>query len=197
MELSRKQQRILLALFCVALTYSFALTVWDVLLSSLPGINFNPTSSIPRGLYRWTHEPIHHGIVISFPQPRHPGVAQFRLPFNAKYLLKYIAAMPGDTVKVTAAGVWINGRRWPNSQAQNPIAKPDCGRHAIAPGYVWAMGTSDHSFDSRYFGEVPISTIVHTFRPSPIFGMSNDELCNDTGASPNPCYLRPDSIFRK
>ena len=150
MELSRKQQRILLALFCVALTYSFALTVWDVLLSSLPGINFNPTSSIPRGLYRWTHEPIHHGIVISFPQPRHPGVAQFRLPFNAKYLLKYIAAMPGDTVKVTAAGVWINGRRWPNSQAVGSpqrIAPPRLPRSRTCT--FPASGSSVYGFATR------------------------------------------------
>jgi conjugative transfer signal peptidase TraF len=163
------------------------------------GIALNPTPSIPQGLYRFVHEPIQRGIVIAFHQPHKSGVIMFKLPLGGQYLLKYVAALPGDSVDVSNQGVWINNRFWPNSQPDSPIAHPFLGHHTIGPGYVWAMGTNIYSFDSRYFGEVPESTVAYTLRPSPIFGISATNLCavTETRKSPNPCYLPANSPFSK
>jgi hypothetical protein len=54
------------------------------------------------------------------------------------------------------------------------------------------MGTNDHSLDSRYFGEVPIASIISTLRPRPLFGIPPNQLCaiKEIDPSPSPCYLR-------
>lgn len=164
-------------------------------------IGINLTDSLPKGTYYYTHhEPLRRGVIIAFPQPQKPGVRTLRLPLKGSYLMKYVAARPGDTLDITPSNIFVRGKRWPNSQ---PDIHPDprdhrlLGHHVVTRGYVWALGTNTDSFDSRFFGEVPIASIVTTQRPLRLFGISPQELCNDTGTSPNPCFLRTDSVFRK
>ena len=162
-------------------------------------IAINPTPSIPQGIYWHTHESSHRGVVVSFPQPHRPGVRIVH-PYGLLYLIKYVAAMPGDTVEVAPAEILVNGHRWPNSQppsAPNPLDHRLLGRHIVPPGHMWVMGTNSDSFDSRFFGEVPMTSILYTARPNSLFGIPGNKLCNDTGTSPNPCFLRVDSVFSK
>ena len=162
-------------------------------------IFYNRTASVPTGLYHYTREPLQRGIFIMFPQPHKPGVRTLNI-LPARGLLKYVAALPGDLVEVTPTAILVNGRRWPNSQAPDPPSLLDhcyLGRHIVPPGYVWALGTNSDSFDSRFFGPVPVSSIVGTAAPRPLSRIPNNELCNYTGPSPNPCFLRTESAFRK
>jgi conjugative transfer signal peptidase TraF len=196
---SKPVRTLIVALDIVCFLYVIIYAGFSVLFQGYLGVTLNPTPSIPRGLYRFVHQPIQRGIVIAFPQPHKSGVIMFKLPLGGKYLLKYVAALPGDSVDVSNQGVWINNRFWPNSQPDSPIAHPFLGHHTIGPGYVWAMGTNIYSFDSRYFGEVLESNVAYTLRPSPLFGISDKDLCaaNETSKSPNPCYLPAHSPFSK
>lgn len=176
------------ALSFAALVIMEQITYWFGL---QPPFGINPTSSIPIGIYGRTHEALRRGVVIKFPEPHKAGVPIVH-PYGIPNLLKYIAAMPGDVVDVTNQGVWINGHLWPNSQPRATTVHPYLGHHVIHPGHVWAMGTNDHSLDSRYFGEVSIASIISTLRPRPLFGIPPNQLCaiKETDPSPSPCYLR-------
>ena len=81
-------------------------------------------------------------------------------------MLKPVAALPGDVVQRTAAGLLINGQLLPNSTV---LTADSHGRALdglgddpilIGDGEAFLVSTTnDHSFDSRYFGPVPRSII--------------------------------------
>ena len=87
-------------------------------------------------------------------------------------LLKQIAAVPGDTVRVTEAGISVNGRPLPHTA---PLASDSQGRplphvppgiYQVEPGTVWLLSTYNaRSFDSRYFGPVPVAALRARLRP--------------------------------
>jgi conjugative transfer signal peptidase TraF len=176
--------------------YVFVASIAILVHFNLIPIAFNPTASLPTGIYWHTNESLHRGAIVAFPQPHKPGIRILPMRFGSSNLLKAIAAMPGDLVTESTKGVWINGRRWPNSAPASPLDRPFIlGSLIICPGYVWVMGTNRDSFDSRYFGEVPISSIAYSARPRPLFGIPPDQLCaaKDSDPSPSPCYLRETS----
>jgi conjugative transfer signal peptidase TraF len=156
---------------------------------------YNPTASLPTGIYWHTSGPLRRWTIVALAQP--PGIRPLHLPFGKHSLLfKAIAGLPGDTVTESTMGVWINGRRWPNSEPSSPLDHPYMlGSLVVRPGYVWVMGTNRESFDARYFGEVLISSIKYHARPRPLFGIPANQLCavKDTDPSPSPCYLRQPS----
>lgn len=147
-----------------------------------PFMRINGTDSMPKGLY----------FVMTGPQaPTRGNLAVLCLPpdwtdFAAdrgylghgecagdhSSLLKPILAVPGDSLQVTADGVWINGKPVPNSAA---LGKDSAGRtlmsypfgsYAVEPGTVWVFSSHDRrSFDSRYFGPIPDSLIVGSAFP--------------------------------
>jgi type IV secretory pathway protease TraF len=153
----------------------------NLTLIALFGRYINPTSSVPRGIYhlfQLTQQPIRHGVLIDFTQPPWDGVPMEH-PYDAKRLLKYTAAMPGDIIEENKSGVWINGHKWPNSDPRNLQLRPYIiGRHVVPLGAVWALGTNHNSIDSRYFGDVPIASIEHTdiFDRFVAFPMTNSAL---------------------
>jgi len=78
---------------------------------------------------------------------------------------KIIAALSGDTVDVTDSGSFVNGAPLPNSA---PLLHDSKGREMprlrgrlILPvGTAWLYsGHSPRSFDSRYYGPVPLSGV--------------------------------------
>lgn len=140
------------------------------------GLRFNTTPSLPRGLWRVSTAPDHlaAGTIVNICPP--PGraadtarergyIATGSCPGNYEPLIKPIAAVAGDTVDLTPAGVLINGRPIPASPvlaidtAGRPL--PAAPAHLVVPaGHVWLMSTyNSHSFDSRYFGPVPTALV--------------------------------------
>ena len=87
-------------------------------------------------------------------------------PGQAMMLGKIVAAVAGDEVAVSASGVSVNGRLWPMST----IKKVDANGHRIdlrlfdgafrvPRGEVLLLGWSPDSWDGRYWGPVPVSSI--------------------------------------
>jgi type IV secretory pathway protease TraF len=108
------------------------------------------TDSEPWGFYRVSREPVHRG-----------GMVQLR------YLVKHVAAMPGDTVWVTPEGSYINGQLWPDSAvpADAPYRPFPYGTYKLAPGQFWLLGHNPRSWDSRYVGMIPQDLISTAMKP--------------------------------
>jgi conjugative transfer signal peptidase TraF len=177
----RTTWRDLAALGCVFLGLAVATVVWH-----RSGLILNHTGSMPVGFYRLRPAPGRPGgqlargatVVWCLPTPlvvearRRRYLVRGQCPGGVEPILKMVAALPGDTVVVDAIGLTVNGRRLPNS---HPVAFDSHGRrlsavprgvHVVPPGYAWLW--SPHtalSFDSRYYGAVPISGLVGLARP--------------------------------
>lgn len=91
-------------------------------------------------------------------------------------LLKSVGAVAGDTVLVrTGKAVEVNGQPIPNSEAIPTVpAWPD-GTYRVLPGQVWLFSTyTAASFDSRYFGPVPVAAVRGKAAPVLIRGDAAD-----------------------
>jgi type IV secretory pathway protease TraF len=109
----------------------------------------NASPSEPRGIYRLTHEPLTRGAFVVLKMP-----------------LKQIAGLPGDTIRVTPYGSYVNGELWPDSgipaAATNHFAY---GTYVLQPGQLWVLGNHPLSYDSRYLGMIPEALVNATARP--------------------------------
>lgn len=143
------------------------------------GYRINTTSSVPIGLYRHVSNPAAPYIAFC------PTPAQGRLANERSYryrsiacadgfapLLKPIRARAGDTITVSAAGIFVNGVLLRNSAAKKldgmgrrlPVIPP--GTYSVAPNTVWVISSyNPQSFDSRYFGPVSLSRIISYAKP--------------------------------
>ena len=77
---------------------------------------------------------------------------------------------------VTHDGIAVNGRALPHTtqfahdSAARPLQAVPAGTYRVAPGEVWLVSGHDpRSFDSRYFGPVPVATIRATVKPLMVF----------------------------
>ena len=91
-------------------------------------------------------------------------VALFRCEGLSRNLVKRIAGMPGDELRLEEDGVYINGRRAaPAPPEENRAAFLDSGRYLIPSGYYFLLGDNpDGSVDSRdaRVGLVPESALI-------------------------------------
>ena len=149
------------------------------------GVVFNYTHSAPFGLYRevsyraaMAHDSAPY--VFFCPDVRWPGMKgqpNYRDPMRScsdgfAPLIKPVAAWPGDTVEISAAGVAVNGHLLPHTTA---IKRDSSGRRVLPcpPGkylvqknQLWVVSTfSPRSFDSRYFGPIPLNSVRSWVRP--------------------------------
>ena len=126
-----------------------ALMIVLIATTNLLNLSGNASRSEPRGFYRITHEPLRHGIFVVLKLP-----------------LKQAAALPGDTVRVTPEGSYINGRLWPHSGIPADVhSHYPFGTYVLKPGELWVLGDNPRSYDSRYFGMIPESLISATAEP--------------------------------
>jgi conjugative transfer signal peptidase TraF len=142
------------------------------------GIRLNLTPSLPRGLYIISNLPSAN--VVEFC----PDGAAASISLNRHYrtagpcddggapLLKPVAAFPGDQVEVGADGIRVNGQLLPNSAGrfrdhlQRSLDPWPYGTYIVQPGTVWVVSSfNTYSFDSRYYGPIPMGSIRHHLRP--------------------------------
>ncbi len=143
-----------------------------------------PTSaSVPFGLYRATRVPRwdtlrDHLVLLCLPQTvgrwahgrGYIGVGS--CVGGVSPLGKMVVGVPGDTVRVTAAGVTVNGAQIPNSRPlridtqRRQLPQQSDTIQILAPGTIW-LASPHHArgFDSRYFGAVPSNAIREVLEP--------------------------------
>jgi type IV secretory pathway protease TraF len=81
--------------------------------------------------------------------------------------MKRLAAMSGDIVILSPNGVRINGILYPKSRPLSRDAEHNAiprmiidGTYQLAPRTIWLMGDSSNSWDSRYYGPIPLSSML-------------------------------------
>jgi hypothetical protein len=83
-------------------------------------------------------------------------------------LMKHVAAIAGDTVRVTPEGSYVNGRLWPNSAIPTDTYGFQPFRfdtYKLQPGQYWVLGSSSDSYDSRWFGPIPDDVVAFSIKP--------------------------------
>ncbi len=155
------------------------------------GLVFNDNTCEPVGFYqlRGSPFPLHDGemVEVEIPGPAwHPAVEQglkyHWFPAGQPWI-KEIAAVPGQTVKLTRAGVWVSpaggnpaggktGHYLPNSHVDrwtpghhHRIIHYPFGVYHLKRGQVWLYAPGNYAFDSSYYGPVPESHVLQRAVP--------------------------------
>ena len=144
------------------------------------GLRLNLSPSMAPGVYRVTDGPIMRGttVIVCLP-PALSAFARSRdfisagsCPDGNAPIGKTVAGTVGDTIEVTPDGLRVNGRILPHTRQLirdhkgRELPRVMKGRYVVSPDEVWLVSTySERSFDSRYFGAVPIESIVSRVRP--------------------------------
>jgi conjugative transfer signal peptidase TraF len=87
-------------------------------------------------------------------------------------VVKVVAALEGSEVNVTAAGVRVDGEALPRSRplaedrGGRPLHSYQAGVHRLVRGEVWLYSPYEaRSWDSRYFGPIPIENVLFVVEP--------------------------------
>ena len=132
-----------------------------------PKLLWNASASVPIGLYAVRRAlPLRIGelVVVTPPGP----LAQFfsarrYLPLGVP-LVKHVLALPGQTVCRDRRTITVDGVTMGEALEHDRFGRslPDWqGCRALAPGEVFVMNTVPaDSLDGRYFGPLPLTTIV-------------------------------------
>jgi conjugative transfer signal peptidase TraF len=142
------------------------------------GLRVNASSSLPIGIYVTTGDPTANLVEFcpSEPYGSLSAVRGYRdrgtCPDGFEPLMKPVVATGGDIVDVSAKGIVINGRLMSNSAPRpfdvkgRSLVPWPFGRYRVAIGVVWVVSSfNSRSFDSRYFGPIPRSSIRSHLRP--------------------------------
>ena len=134
--------------------------------------------SLPWGIYRRTQEPIGRGVLVHVCLPE--NIARYALereylsaglcPGLSQEIVKPVAAIAGDAVEISAAGVMVNGVPVPgtpvystDSRGRPHTLRMPEGRSIVPAGQVFLLSTfHPRSWDSRYFGSLPLSAVRGT-----------------------------------
>ena len=144
------------------------------------GVRLNTTPSMPLGLWMVARKSTSRdAFVIACLSGPEATEAEDRgylgigsCPDRVEPVVKPVAAVAGDVVTVTPSGIIVNGSALPRT---TPLAKDSAGRllqafpagtYHVAPGTVWLLSGHDpRSFDSRYFGPIPVAVIRSVVEP--------------------------------
>jgi conjugative transfer signal peptidase TraF len=164
------------AVFGLRLTglVAIALAPYALAITIGPRFALNWTASMPRGLY-WRSAPtsaIARGVTViaCVPQPyaalaHQAGYLDAGVCDGVSTVLKTVAAVAGDRVVLSAAGVAVNGAQLEGSrplladEQGRPVRHVPFGTYVLRPGQVWLASPKQRSYDSRYFGPVPVGNV--------------------------------------
>jgi conjugative transfer signal peptidase TraF len=138
------------------------------------GVGLNVSRSAPRGIYRTIGDaPARGALVVACLPPAVGALGRARgylrpgdCPGGAQPVLKRIGAVAGDRVELDSDGVTVSGVRLlarpieALDSAGRPLPHAAFGFRVAAPGEVWLFGPlPGRSWDSRYFGPVPATSV--------------------------------------
>ena len=149
------------------------------------GLIFNYTHSVPFGIYREIADPAstpHNPAPYVFfcPDVRWQsmkGQPNYRDPMRScpdgfSPLIKPVIAWPGDIVETSAAGIVVNGQPLSNTATINrdstgrQLHPFPAGTYRVQKEELWVVSSfSPRSFDSRYFGPIPLRSVHSWIRP--------------------------------
>jgi conjugative transfer signal peptidase TraF len=140
-------------------------------------LRFNFTPSLPLGIYQVIPMPMtgfRRGMMVAVCAP--VGAAQFghgrgylsngACTDGTEPLLKIVAAVAGDAITICARGIIVNGRLLPQSKAVlsdlagRPLSPWPSGQSRVRRGQIWLYADAQRSWDSRYWGPVPVRNIL-------------------------------------
>lgn len=131
-----------------------------------PKLLWNSSASVPIGLYAVRRAlPLHVGelVIVMPPEP----LAQFfaarhYLPLGVP-LLKHILALPGQTICRNERAITVDGTTVGKALESDRFGRalPHWqGCRTLGAGEIFVMNTPPDSLDGRYFGPLPLATIV-------------------------------------
>jgi conjugative transfer signal peptidase TraF len=144
------------------------------------GLRVNWTSSMPLGLYREApaRTERRETVLICLPKEVARVGRQRRYlplgdcPEGVSPIVKEIVAIAGDVIELQEDFLVVNGVVMDRTSLRSvdslgrPLAHVQLGRRLVADGEVWVLGIDrSRSWDSRYFGAVPVGAIVGSARP--------------------------------
>jgi conjugative transfer signal peptidase TraF len=146
------------------------------------GLRLNTSVSMPRGVWRVVPAgaaPRRGDVVAVCPPASMMRAALARgyvaaggCPDGTEPLVKPVAAIAGDVVRVTPDGITVNGVASPQTallaqdSAGRPLQSVPTGIYRVAPDQVWLLSDHDsRSFDSRYFGPVSVKQLIGAAYP--------------------------------
>jgi conjugative transfer signal peptidase TraF len=126
---------------------------------------WNPSPSVPVGLYRLESRKLHRGAlaVIDLSQPWRELAASRGYLSASALLIKPVAALSGDRVCRLGQMITINGRlatmaRWEDGKGRALPGWEGC--KTLLEGELFLLANSEGSFDGRYFGVTPRSALI-------------------------------------
>ena len=168
--------------WAIAVSVTGVLMMATLAMGEAAGLRINATASMPRGLWRVrAAEPIARGEIVTVCPPDQADIREAAhrgyIPKGGclggyEPLVKPVAAIAGDLVTVTPHGIAVDGKPVAGTE---PLAEDEVGRplhpippgaYRVAPGEIWLLSGHDlRSFDSRYFGPVPVANVTGVARP--------------------------------
>jgi conjugative transfer signal peptidase TraF len=131
----------------------------------LPMLVWNASASLPIGLYRTASGVPRRGDLVLVRPPESAAILADRrgyLPAGVP-LVKRIAAVGGDRVCAVDGVVFINGQIVAHQLSADRAGRPLprwSGCKVLGGDEIFVLADAADSFDSRYFGPVPTTTII-------------------------------------
>lgn len=144
-------------------------------------VRCNWTGSAPLGVYAVQRHavPDRDDLVVVCPPGR---VAEFgrrrgylqggSCPSGTSSILKQAVAIGGDEIELQDAYLSVNGRIVDHSRRHaldsvgRALGSYPAGRYVVRSGELWLLGVHrERSWDSRYFGPVPVASVIGVARP--------------------------------
>ena len=136
-----------------------------------PALIWNASASVPIGLYAVHPTSALHVadlVLARPPEPLATFLAERRYLPSGVPLLKHIAALQGQTVCRTDRVITVDGQAVGLALSHDRRGRPLPvwrGCRVVATGEVFLMNRRADSLDSRYFGPLPVTTIVGRAEP--------------------------------
>ena len=138
----------------------------------------NTTSSMPVGIYNVESltKPVTAGDIVVVCPPLEAAVLARERGYLVRgscaggvvAMIKIVLATAGAWVDVEPHGLSVNGVRVSKSAttdrdtSMRPLNHVTFGRHRIPVGYIWLWSPHPNSWDSRYYGMVPVKNVRGT-----------------------------------
>jgi conjugative transfer signal peptidase TraF len=144
-------------------------------------------SSCPIGIYHVVHQPLAHGELVEACLPEAIAsygmsrgyLASGKCPDGAEPVIKVIGAIADDRVNLALENIRVNDTALPGSatrlrdshgRAVRALARRN---YETAANELWLFGLQDaRSWDSRYFGPVPVNAVLGAVEPVFTLGRS-------------------------